>query len=278
VYRILFRIGNYPIYSYGVMIVIAYFFGLWIVKRETNRKGLRPSDAENIAFILVICAVIGARIWYVWEHWLDYAHSPFDIFKVWEGGLVFYGGFIGAVIGTFIYIHYKRIPFYKMGDAFAPGIALSIGIGRIGCFLNGCCYGKLTNSWIGIKYPAANYPPAYIQQLRDGLISQGSAHSLPVIPTQSISTVDLFVIFGVLMYLRKSKAFNGFLFYVFFVLYGIHRFFIDFFRYYEGNAKILKYITLSQLISLIVIFFSVVMIIYLWKKRKHKVKNEKDIR
>ncbi len=270
-HRILFHIGNYPVYSYGVMIVIAYFLGLWIVKRETNRSGLDSAEAENISFVLVICGVLGARIWYVWEHWIDYAPHPYDAFKVWEGGLVFYGGAIAAIIGTYIYIKWKKIPFLRMGDAFAPGLALAIGVGRIGCFLNGCCYGKLTHSWIGVKYPVGHYPyypPAYIQQLKDGLISHTATHSLPVIPTQPISTVDLLVIFGILMYLRKRKPFSGFLLYLFLLLYGVHRFFIDFFRYYEGNATILKYITLSQLISLIIIVFSVVMLIYLWKKRK----------
>ena len=267
-HRILFHIGSYPIYSYGVMIVIAYFLGLWAVKRESERTGLNPADAENISFILIICGVIGARIWYVWEHWQDYAYTPFDIFKVWQGGLVFYGGLIGAVVGTYLYIKYKKIHFLKTGDAFAPGIALAIGVGRIGCFLNGCCYGKLTHSWIGVSYPATNSPPAYFQQLRDGLITQEAARSLPVIPTQIISTIDLLIIFGVLMYLRRRKPFRGFLFYLLFTLYGIHRFFIDFFRYYEGNAEALKYITLSQLISLIIIIFSLVMFIYLWKKKK----------
>jgi len=267
-HRILFRIGSYPIYSYGVMIVIAYFLGLWVVKRESKRLGLNPADAENISFVLIICGIIGARIWYVWEHWQDYAHTPFDIFKVWQGGLVFYGGFIGAVIGTYFYIKYKKIPLLITGDAFAPGIALAIGVGRIGCFLNGCCYGKLTHSWIGVSYPAVNNPPAYIQHLRDGLITQGATHSLPVIPTQPISTIDLLVIFGILMYLRRKRLWQGFQFYMLFILYGIHRFFIDFFRYYEGNAKMLKYITLSQLISLIVIIFSSIMLIYLWKKKK----------
>jgi phosphatidylglycerol:prolipoprotein diacylglycerol transferase len=193
--------------------------------------------------------------------------NPVEIFKIWQGGLVFYGGFIGALIATIIYLRWENMPFSRISDVLAPGLALSISIGRIGCFLNGCCYGKVTSTWIGVRYPSTGYPPPYFQQLRDAVIPEGASHSLPVIPTQIISTINLLTIFGIIMILRDKKPFEGFLFYLFLSLYGLQRFIIDFFRYYEGSATVLRVITLSQLISIILVVVSTGIIIYNLKKR-----------
>ena len=261
-HRVLFRIGDFTLYSYGVMLLIAYLVGLWIASREGKRRGIDPKKIESLAFWIILGGVIGARIWYVLEHLSDYSRNPFEILMIWRGGLVFYGGFIGGFIGGLLYLRLSKLSFYRVSDIFAPALAIAFAIGRIGCFLNGCCYGKITNSWIGVRFPARDLPPVYCDHLKHGYIEPGAQWSLPVIPTQLISTVDCFIIFLILWYLRKKSLKEGSLFFIFLILYGIHRFTIDFFRYYEGNALVLKYLTLSQVMSIVFIITGSFMLFY----------------
>lgn len=260
-WRYLIHTHSFSIPSYGTMMIVAYFVALFFVVKEAKRLKIEPSKVENLTIWILVGIVVGARIWYVLEHWSYYSSNLSEILKVWEGGLVFYGGFIGGVIGAFIYLRISHLSFSRTADAFGPGLAIAIGIGRIGCFLNGCCFGKITNSWIGIQFPRRWFPPVYVSQLQRGLIHNNSLWSLRVIPTQNISTIDLLVIFGILWYLRDKKPFEGFIFYLFLGLYSLHRFIIDFFRYYEGNALIFKVLTLSQVVSLGMIIFSIIAII-----------------
>lgn len=270
-YRVLLRIGNFTLYSYGVMLLIAYLLGVWIGTLEGKRRGIDPRKIEGLALWIILGGVIGARIWYVLEHLSEYSRNPFEIFMIWRGGLVFYGGFIGGFIGGILYLKISNLVFYEIADVSAPALALAFAIGRIGCFLNGCCYGKITNSWIGIRFPSRDLPPVYCDHLRNGYIEPGSLSSLPVIPTQLISSLDCFVIFLILWFLRKKME-KGSLFFLFLILYGIHRFIIDFFRYYEGNALILKYLTLSQVMSILFILTGTFMLLrrfnfYLTKRK-----------
>jgi phosphatidylglycerol:prolipoprotein diacylglycerol transferase len=181
--------------------------------------------------------------------------------------MVFYGGFIGGFIGGLLFIKVAELPLLKIMDITAPGIAIAISVGRIGCFLNGCCYGRITDSWIGVSFPARWTPPVYWDHIQRGLIAHGASHSLPVIPTQLISILNLLIIFGILWKMRTKKVFNGFLFTLFIGLYGLHRFIIDFFRHYSGNALILKYLTLSQVLSILMIITSVIVIIIGYKRK-----------
>ena len=175
-----------------------------------------------------------------------------EIFRVWNGGLVFYGGFIGAVIAMFIYIKKYKLESVSIMDMLSPSLAIGIAVGRIGCFLNGCCYGKISYHW-GISFPAKNFPPPYFDQLQKGLIKPGAPHSLPVIPTQLYSSLDGLIIFLILIFIASRVKIKGVLVSSLFILYGIHRFVIDFFRSYSGNALILKIMTLSQFVSLCII-------------------------
>lgn len=272
-YRYLLIIGDFQLPAYGVMAVIGYLVGMYFINKEAIRNEIQPLTIQSLSMWIIVGMLIGARIWYVWENWNQFAPSPLSIFKLWEGGMVFYGGFIGGFSGGMLFIKIAKLPLAKVMDIMAPGIAIAVGIGRIGCFLNGCCYGRITDSWIGVYFPSRWTPPAYWDHLQRGLIPPGASHSLPVIPTQLISTLNLLIIFGILWKIRKKKVFNGFLFTLFIGLYGLHRFIIDFFRQYSGNALILKYLTLSQVLSIFMILTSVFVIILGYgRKKKNKVK------
>jgi phosphatidylglycerol:prolipoprotein diacylglycerol transferase len=272
-YRYLLTIGDFQLPAYGVMAVIGYLVGMYFINKEAIRNEIQPLMIQSLSMWIIVGMLIGARIWYVLENWNQFAPAPLSIFKLWEGGMVFYGGFIGGFAGGMIFIKIAKLPLAKVMDIMAPGIAIAIGIGRIGCFLNGCCYGRITDSRIGVCFPSRWAPPAYWDHLQRGLIPEGASHSLPVIPTQLISALNLLIIFVILWKIRKKKVFNGFLFTLFIGLYGLHRFTIDFFRQYSGNALILKYLTLSQVLSIFMILTSVFVIILGYRRnKKNKVK------
>lgn len=259
-YRYLIEIGSLRIPSYGVMAIIAYFVALWISTREGRRLGLKPYVIQSLTMWIIIGMILGGRIWSVIEHWELYSDNILQIFEIWRGGMVFYGGFIGGFIGGLIFIRMNDLSLTKILDIMSPGVALAIGIGRIGCFLNGCCFGRVTDSPLGICFPKTDFPPAFYTHLKKGLITTSAECSLPVIPTQLISTVNLLVIFGIIWFLRKKETFNGFNFYMFLGLYGIHRFVIDIYRYYEGKALVLEVVTLSQFVSILMILASIIFI------------------
>ena len=212
--------------------------------------------------------VIGARLWFVAEYWHSFRGNLIEIFRIWIGGMVFYGGFIGGFIFGMIYLRIKRLYIPDVLDSVAPGLAIGIAIARIGCFLNGCCFGRVTDCMIGIRFPQRYLPPAYWTHLTRGLIESDSLWSLSVIPTQLISTASLLVIFGILWGIRKKVLFPGFHFSLFIGLYGIHRFVIDYFRYYEGGALVLKVLTLSQAFSILLMMLSIIFIIAGLRGRK----------
>lgn len=266
-YRYLLVIRDFQLPAYGVMAVIGYLVGMYFVNKEATRNSIKPIIIQSLSMWIIVGMLIGARIWYVWENWSQFAPNPLSIFKLWEGGMVFYGGFIGGFTGGILFIRLAKLPLPKVMDIMAPGIAIAVGIGRIGCFLNGCCYGRVTDSCIGISFPEKWNPPAYWDHLQRGLISNGASHSLPVIPTQLISALNLLIIFGILWKTRRKKVFNGFLFTLFIGLYGLQRFIIDFFRHYSGNALILKYLTLSQVLSIFMMVISFVVIIIALKRK-----------
>jgi len=267
-YRILFHIGSFPIYSYGVMIALAFVVGILFAMREAKRCGEDPERILDISLYVIIGALIGGRLGYVIFHLDYYSKNPLKIFYFRQGGLAFLGGFILAYIFGLWYVKRSKLSFWKYTDIVAPSIALGLGIGRIGCFLNGCCFGVVSEKY-GIKFPALNMPPVYLQQLKDGLIASGSSHTLPVIPTQLYSSLYGFLIFIILIWIKKYKKYDGFIFLIFLILYSISRFIIEFFRFYENDYIFLN-LTITQAICIIIAFCSLIFMNILNKRKQNK--------
>mgnify|MGYP000542392447 CR=1 FL=1 len=267
-YRILFHIGSFPIYSYGVMIALAFVAGILFAMREAKRCGEDPERILDISLYVIIGALIGGRLGYVIFHLDYYSKNPLKIFYFRQGGLAFLGGFILAYILGLWYVKRSKLSFWKYTDIIAPSIALGLGIGRIGCFLNGCCFGVVSEKY-GIKFPALNMPPVYLQQLKDGLIASGSSHTLPVIPTQLYSSLYGFLIFIILIWIKKYKKYDGFIFLIFLILYSISRFIIEFFRFYENDYIFLN-LTITQAICIIIAFCSLIFMNILNKRKQNK--------
>jgi len=248
IFKILLK-ESLPLNSYGLMMATAFIFAIMLTQKMVKREGLPKFIMPELSSIIIISSLIGARTFFlVFE---EPPTSILDIFAIWKGGLVIYGGIIFAVISSIIYIKKKKLPLGKIFDAFAPSIGLGLFFGRIGCFFAGCCYGKPTDSVLGISFPAK--APVY-----DGTgIQQCSA----VHPTQLYSSLAGMIIFILLMLLYKKKKFDGEIFLLLTVFYSISRFIIEIYRIDTPHNLILGQFSLSQGIGLIALPLSLILII-----------------
>lgn len=212
------KFGPLSIHSYGLFVALGFLTGILIAIYFAKKEKINPNIILDLSLYVIISGIIGARLFYVLGQWDYYKNNPLDILMVQNGGLVIFGGFIFAFFAIAIYAKQKKLSLLKLLDAIAPGLALGYAIGRIGCFLNGCCFGLPTSLLWGMVFPpsslAAYYYPG--QQLH---------------PTQIYSSLAMLAAFFVLIYIYRRKRFNGQIAAWFFVLYSVYRFFIEFFRY-----------------------------------------------
>ena len=237
----LFKIGPLPIHGYGLMMAIAFLLATYIAARRAEKDGIPSQTIFDLGLLLLVSAVVGSRVFHILQHPGSYG-SIMDIVGIWRGGLsglAFYGGFILALVAGILYLRWKKLPVAKVLDIFAPSLMLGVGIGRIGCFLAGCCFGKPTSLPWGITFPENSLPA-----LELGRVAK-------VHPTQLYSFMSLFSIFVILLILRKHIKLKGMLFLLSVLMYSIHRFLIDFMRYYTADEYTGKLAT-SQVMSIIV--------------------------
>jgi len=229
------------------MLALAFILGTALAQRRSRAQKIDENKIMDLSLAILVASIIGARAFFIAINWQYYRIHAQDIFKIWEGGLVFYGGFILAFFVAMWFMRKNGLPVWKVADIMAPSVALGIALGRIGCFLNGCCYGALSKQW-GISFPGKDNPPVFAQQVADGLISPAAACSLPVLPVQLYFALHGLIIFAVLLFMERYKRFDGFIFWILVILYSAGRFFIEGIRYYEP-AYIIGGLTVSQVIS-----------------------------
>ncbi|MDD5503989.1 MAG: prolipoprotein diacylglyceryl transferase [Candidatus Omnitrophica bacterium] len=239
-YPILLRIGPVRIYSYGVMLALAFSVCLFLALKRCGLFGIRQDIFSNLVLVLLFSGIIGARLLYVFSEIDFFSQNPVEIFMINRGGLVFYGAFIFAPLFGILYAKKSRISVADAADLLAPFIALGHSIGRIGCFLNGCCYGRPTDLMIGVCFPSSH---------------------VKVYPVQIFSSIGLFFIFIALSRIQQNRAFKGQVIAWYLILYGLFRFAIEFFR---GDLPQLFFgLSLTRIISiafvltgLLIIYFS----------------------
>ena len=263
---ILFKIGPITIYTYGVLIAAAFFLGLALAVRQARIEGEEPQKIMDLGFYILISAIVGSRLIYVIVDYKEYLSDPLRIFKVWEGGLVFYGGFIMAAAVVIIYLRNHKMNVWKVGDLFAPSIAIGQGVGRLGCFFAGCCYGRESDvPWaIVFKDPHTLAPMG------------GQLH-----PTQLYDSANGFIIFSILIIFRRFKKFDGQLFWTYTLLYAIGRFIVEIFRGDERGfliepdsfALLTTGLSTSQFIAILLFAVSIIMMI---KLKRIKGVRDKD--
>ena len=257
-YPELFRIGNFPINTYGVLLALAFLAALIIAARLAARDGLPRERVYDLGLWMLLAALVGSKVLMLWTEPL-YRENPSQLFSLdfLRSGGVFYGGFLGAVLTGYFLIKRYGLPWWKTADAFAPGIALGQAIGRQGCFAAGCCWGKPTTLPWGVKFTEAGHEVT------------GVPIDVHLHPTQLYESFAALAIFIFLLWLHKRKRFTGQVILFYGLLYALTRFTIEFFRDDpRGDVMGLTSMTglsTSQLISLLIGIASVIILIVRWR-------------
>jgi len=229
VHPILFRFGPMTIYSYGVCVALAFLLGIITTAARARRYGWPPECIYDTSIYVILGALIGSRLFYIAQNMHEFIASPLDMFMVWKGGLEYYGGVIGAILAAIVYLKKKRINVLECFDLYAPSLALAHAIGRIGCFFNGCCFGRLCALPWAVVFPEGS--PAYECHFYEkGIIAPGQVYSAPVHPTQIYEALIELGIFVILSFCFSRKKFHGQIFWLYLVLYGAGRFLVEFLR------------------------------------------------
>lgn len=264
----LFKIGPLEIHSYGLLLAVSFLLGILLASHRAKKQGVNPDSIMDLSIVIVISAILGARFLYVIAHlgefrghWLDVINPFQSNGQVGIAGLTMLGGFIAALVFGMLYLYLKKLPALKIADILVPSLGLGIFITRIGCFLNGCCYGIPTDMPWGMVFPtecAAGY----------------HFTGIPIHPAQLYSSFYGLVILVSLLLLERIKKFDGFLLYWFLILYGFSRLTVDFFRYYEDSMVLFNIgnspISLNQGISFLMIIMGFLLIILNLKKIKRE--------
>jgi phosphatidylglycerol:prolipoprotein diacylglycerol transferase len=236
------------------MVAIGMALGLYVVIRLSKAHGIEAKAVTDMAFYTVILAIAGSRLGFVLLEPAAFLEDPILIFKLWEGGLVFSFGLVVGVITLLVLARKKKIPFFLVGDTWAPGLALGQAIGRIGCFLAGCCYGIKTDSWCAVTFTDPN-----------SLAPLG----VPLYPTQLFHSAANFTIFIVLLLINRKKQYTGQVLVWYMILHPIQRLFIEKFRGDYRGTFLGTDFTTTQALSLLVLFAGVVLQVIL-KRRAQK--------
>lgn len=245
---ILIHIGSFTLYTYGFFLAMGFLAAIWFSKRNARFYDLKPDDISDLFFVILVSGIVGARLLYVIINFEDFRASLLDVFKLWNGGLVFFGGFIGAVAASIVTIRIKKLPFFKTADTIAPGVALGHGIGRLGCFFAGCCYGRQCDLPIGIEF---SHPD-----------SLAPLH-VPLHPTQLYMVLANLLLFFILVFLQRRKRFHGMVFLSYIVLYSLFRFVIEFFRGDFRGDFFFEFLSVSQGIGILAAVVAVIVMVKL---------------
>jgi phosphatidylglycerol---prolipoprotein diacylglyceryl transferase len=250
---ILVHAGNFTVFSYGVMTALGFLLAILIPVHLAKKEGLSPAKMEGLGLVIVLSAGVGSKLLTALDYPNFYSggwnHFVFD--QVMGKGGVFYGGFLMATACSFIYFRVVKLPGWQACDCVAPGLALAQGLGRIGCFLAGCCWGTPTQSLLGVTYTSE-----VAHQLT------GVPLNLKIHPTQLYEAAIVLLAIPFLMWLRRTKTFQGQVFLAYMTYYAVARFFLEFFRddprgHYVGNL-----LSTSQLISVLMLPFAIYLLFH----------------
>ncbi len=260
--RILFEIPlpflqkSIPIYSYGFMLMIAFLVAITIARWRARKEGIDPNKITDLGIYLVCAGILGARLFFIVQFFEDYKNNLLSIFKIYEGGLVYYGGLFAGIVTLFVYVKGHQLPFFKIIDMLMPSAAVGLGFGRIGCFLNGCCFGKLASHvpW-AVQFPrtldkmgTVDGSPAFLHQYELGFVHLSDAHTLPIHPTQLYSFLSDIALFFILSAFFKYRKRDGEVLLLFGIIYPVIRFCMEALR--DDNPLFFNLFTVAQIISI----------------------------
>lgn len=259
-YPELFRIGDFPINTYGVLLAVGMLLALFVAAKLAVRDGLPRDRIYDLGLWTLIGGLLGSKILML------LVEDNVQIFSLdfLRSGGVYYGGFLGGFLALVVLIRFYKLPFWKVADAFAPGVALGQAVGRQGCFAAGCCWGKPTDSIFGVHFTESAHEFTGVP------IYNETGGALHLHPTQLYESITMLVVFGILIYLHKHKKFDGQVLIAYAIIYGIVRFSIEFLRD-DPRGDLLGLTTLtglstSQIISLLVAVGAVIFMIFRLKR------------
>ncbi|CAN5678316.1 prolipoprotein diacylglyceryl transferase [soil metagenome] len=252
---ILFEIGGFPVFTYGVLLAAAYLLGLQFAIVRGRQRGLDPNRTMDLGIWIIISALVGAKLLLLIVEWQTFTRDWNELFTLARSGGVFYGGLIAAVVVALWYLRRHKMPMWTVTDAFAPGIALGHVIGRMGCLFAGCCFGRPTDvPW------AITFHSEYAAQ------NVGTPLNIPLHPTQLYEAgAELLILAFLLATEHKGRPFAGRTFWGYMFLYGISRFIIEFYR---GDARgAVGAFSTSQFVSMLIVPLSLIMLYLLSRRR-----------
>jgi phosphatidylglycerol:prolipoprotein diacylglycerol transferase len=236
---ILLSLGPITIHTYGFLIALGFVLAVEVIRRLAIRSELNPEKMVEFCYGLLFIGFLGARLLYIITRWSEFASDPIAILKVWEGGLVFLGGPIADIPYLFWIFRKSRLPVWKSLDVFAPGLVLAHSVGRLGCLAAGCCYGKPTESFFGIKLYSELVEP-YLR-------------GIPLHPTQLYESFSLFILFLGLIWIHRKKLFDGQVALAYLLIYPMIRSIIEVFRGDQIRGFVIDdVLSTSQFISIFI--------------------------
>ena len=238
---ILFQIGSVTIYTYGVLAAVGFLLGLWYAYHRAPVVGLDPNQVWNLGIYGILVALAVSKIWLIFSAWDYYSANPREIFSIatFQSAGVFYGGLVGGILWVILYTHFQKLSLLAVLDLLAPTVALGHAIGRLGCFAAGCCYGKPTTLSWGVTFSDP------IAEKISGTPLNVSLH-----PTQLYESGAEFLNFAILVWLGSKRRLTGHIVGAYFILYGIERGTIEFFRGDPGRTLLFHdRLSLMQLVS-----------------------------
>jgi len=241
------KIGPLSIRWYGLMYLIGFICSYLIVKREIKRRGLKVEKdfLENLYFYLILGLLLGARLGYVLFYNLPhYLKHPLEVFAIWQGGMSFHGGLIGVILSALFFTKAKKFDFFTLTDMLVLTAPIGLGLGRIGNFINGELYGRITDVPWAMIFPDGGPLPRHPSQLYEAFL-------------------EGFVLFVALWFLKDKFSKSGILSSIFLILYGIFRFFVEFFREPDPQiGYILGLFTMGQILCSIMILSGLALFFY----------------
>lgn len=253
-YPDVFHWGPIHVRSYGLMLAVAFLVGTWIALREARRLRLDPDRLVTVILVALVAGVLGARAMYVIEHIDQFRREWGSVLALWQGGLTLYGGVVAGAAAALIAARRLQLPMWPVADALTPSLALGMMFGRVGCYLNGCCYGRPTDLPWGVVFPADSFAG----------LEFGTA---PVHPSQIYFSLAGLLLFALAWFLRTRIRTPGVLFWLFIALFGLTRIPLDMTRAYEAEAQVATVgawvLTESQLVSCTLVLFAALMIVRL---------------
>ncbi|HSC29448.1 MAG TPA: prolipoprotein diacylglyceryl transferase [Vicinamibacterales bacterium] len=253
-YPILFEIGGFPVYTYGLLLAAAYLIGLQFALVRARARGLDPNRVMDLGIWIIVSALVGAKLLLLIVDFDKFRSEPAELLNLLRSGGVFYGGLIAAVAVALWYLQRHRMPMWTVTDVFAPGIALGHVIGRLGCLFAGCCFGR-----------PASLPWAITFHNEIAAQNVGTPLGIPLHPTQLYEAgAELLILVALLLTERRGSPFPGRTFWTYMLLYGVSRFIIEFYR---GDPRgMVGDFSTSQFVSMLIVPLAIIMLVVLSRR------------